>query len=54
MITETDLDINNSNIRQLVIYEYYTLCFPGGSAVKNPLAKGRRRRFYPWVGKIPW
>ena len=24
--------------------------FPGCSVVKNP----RRRRFDPWIGKIPW
>ena len=29
--------------------------FPGGSAVKKPPAnQGRRLRFHPWVGKIPW
>ena len=30
--------------------------FPGGSVVKNPPAMEeiRMRRFYPWVGKIPW
>ena len=28
--------------------------FPGGSVVKNLPAKGRRRGFDPWVGKIPW
>ena len=30
--------------------------FPGDSAVKILLAmqKGRRLRFDPWVGKIPW
>ena len=32
------------------------LGFPGGSAVKKrlPCRSYRRRRFDPWVGKIPW
>ena len=31
------------------------LGFPGGSAVKNLAAnQGRRCRFDPWVGKIPY
>ena len=34
--------------------------FPGGSAGKEPTCnagdhlKGRRPRFNPWVGKVPW
>ena len=34
-----------------------SLCFPRGSAVKNPpcpCRRQRRRRFDPWVWKIPW
>ena len=27
--------------------------FPGGSVVKNLPANARKRRFDPWVGKIP-
>ena len=27
--------------------------FPGGSVVKHPPANAERRRFDPWVGKIP-
>ena len=28
--------------------------FPGGSVVKESTCQGRRCRFDPWVGKIPW
>ena len=34
----------------------WELDFPGGAVVKNPPANagdGRRRRFDPWIGKIP-
>ena len=31
MIIETDLGINNSNVKQLVIYGFYTLHIPKGS-----------------------
>ena len=30
------------------------LAFPGGSSGKEPTCQGRRHRFHPWVGKIPW
>ena len=28
--------------------------FPGGSVIKSPPAKCRRRGFDPWAGKIHW
>ena len=27
---------------------------PGDSSGKEPICQGRRLRFHPWVGKIPW
>ena len=38
--------------------QYSQVClhtgFPGGSVVKRQPANARRRRFDPWVRKIPW
>ena len=38
------------------ISSLYFMIFPGGSAVKSPSAvqETQRRRFDPWVRKIPW
>ena len=33
---------------------YLITCFPGGTRGKEPACQCRRRRFDPWVGKIPW
>ena len=40
-----------------IVDQYSTVGFPGGSVVKNLLAKQemhKRLGFNPWVGKIPW
>ena len=32
----------------------FLLGFPGGTSGKERACQCRRRRFHPWVGKIPW
>ena len=37
------------------LHTMYGLGFPGGASGKEPTCQFRRyKRFYPWVGKIPW
>ena len=38
-------------------YLYVLMGFPGGATGKDPTCqcrRGKRCRFYPWVGKVPW
>ena len=40
-----------------LLHTHYVLGFPGGASGKEPSCQSRRcnrRRFDPWVGKIPW
>ena len=45
------------SIFKTIVQLQYPLGFPGGSSGKESACQsksGRRRRFDPWVGKIPW
>ena len=42
-------------LKYIVLYRLICrMGFPGGSDSKKICLQGRRPRFSPWVGKIPW